>query len=154
LGEVDDSAAILIWRGGVRTKQTVSVEGKLRNALQLPLAIAIPQTRDGTIITGNNEHRMPKGHDDPDITRVRTHGEDPEDGVGKSRVADIIVGDERPNVPRRCTIAFGTSGEKEVNVRERGASIAAPERGLASAGGQGFSLPIKEATEIEGREIR
>jgi hypothetical protein len=75
--------------------------------------------------------------------------------LGRSGVADIDVDDERLDVSRRRSkIRSGTSGKKEVKVIERGASIPAPGRGLASAGGQGFSSPIKEATETEEREIR
>lgn len=153
LSELRGSAAILIWRGGVRTKKTVSVEEKLRHALQLPLAIAIPQTKDGTIITGNNNSKLPKGHDES-ITRARTH-EGSEDGDGKSGTIELDSLDEsdRPE-GRRSTIALGASGEKEVEMRQRGSSIAAPERGLASAGGQGLSSPIKEANELDEREIK
>ena len=153
-GKTDNSAAILIWRGGVRTKKTVSVEEKLRNALQLPLAIAMPQTKDGTIITGHNQAKMPRGHDDPSITRARTHdGSDDGDGKSGTIELDSMSEGERPE-GRRSTIAFGPSGEKEVDMRQRGNTIAAPERGLASAGGQGLSSPIKEDTELEEREIR
>lgn len=148
------SAGILIWRGGVRTKKTVSVEDKLRKALQVPLAIGMPTTKDGTKITEIKKSPSTSKRDNPTITRSRTHGEESEDGDGKSGVELDSLEDERPDVARRSTIAFGSSGEKEVELRERGASIAAPERGLASAGGQGLSSPIKEANEIEEREIR
>ena len=38
-----------------RTKKRETVEDKLRTALGVPLAIALPQTKDGTFITGNNK---------------------------------------------------------------------------------------------------
>jgi hypothetical protein len=151
---IDNSAAILIWRGGVRTKKTVSVEDKLRKALQVPLAIGMPTSKDGTKIAEIKKSSTPKGNVEPSITRARTK-DDSEDGDGKSGVErdSLDLVDERP-VERRSTIAFGSSGEKEVEVRERGASIAAPERGLASASGQGVSSPIKEATELQERDVR
>jgi hypothetical protein len=97
---------------------------------------------------------MPKGHDDPSITRARTH-EESDDGDGKSGTIELDLLDERDRSDqRRSTIAFGTSGEKEVEMRQRGSSIAAPERGLASAGGQGLSSPIKEANELDERDVR
>jgi hypothetical protein len=145
------SAGILIWRGGVRTKKTESVEDKLRKALQVPLAIGMPTTKDGTKIAEIKKSTTPKAHDES-ITRARTK-DDSEDGDGKSGVLRDSLDEERP-MERRSTIAFGSSGEKEVEVRERGASIAAPERGLASAGGQGLSSPIKEATELQERDVR
>jgi hypothetical protein len=150
---IDSSAAILIWRGGVRTKKTVSVEDKLRKALQVPLAIGMPTSKDGTKIAENKRSSSPKSIDEP-IARARTK-DDSEDGDGKIGVErdSLDLVEERP-VERRSTIAFGSSGEKEVEVRERGASIAAPERGLASAGGQGLSSPIKEATELQERDVR
>lgn len=154
--EANNSAAILIWQGSVRTKKTISVEEKLRNALSLPLAIAVPQTKDGTVITGHNNGPLPKGHDDPSITRARTRGEDGSGSEdGKSEPLESVEGDggDRPDVIRRSTIAFGTSGEKEVEMRQRGSSIAAPGRG-ASAGGQGLSSPITEASELEERDMR
>jgi hypothetical protein len=154
---INISAAILIWRGGVRTKKTVSVEEKLRHALQLPLAIAMPTTKDGTKITEIKKPSTLQSRDDPSINRARTHGEESDDGDGKSGTVEldsIDGGDERLEGRRRSTIAFGTTGEKEVEMRQRGASVAAPERELASAGGQGLSSPIKEANELEEREIK
>lgn len=138
------SAGILIWQGSVRTKKTISVEEKLRNALSLPLAIAIPRTQDGTVIAGHNKSLMPNGHDDPTVTRTRTNGE-MEDGASIGETATdkgtdsghdskgdhqfidpLGVGAERPDVNRRSTVAFGPSGEKEIEARERGVSLAAP----------------------------
>jgi hypothetical protein len=151
--ELTFSAGILIWRGGVRTKKTESVEDKLRKALQVPLAIGMPTPKDGTKIAEIKKSTTPKGHE-PSITRAGTK-DDSEDGDGKSglELDSFEDGEERPT-ERRSTIAFGSSGEKEVELRERGASIAAPERGLASAGGQGLSSPIKEATELQERDVR
>ena len=151
--ELTISAAILIWRGGVRTKKTESVEDKLRKALQVPLAIGMPTSKDGTKIAEVKKSTTPKGHDES-ITRARTK-DDSEDGDGKSGVElDSFDLDEERHTERRSTIAFGSSGEKEVEVRERGPSIAAPERGLASAGGQGVSSPIREASELDERDVR
>jgi hypothetical protein len=99
------------------------VEEKLRNALSLPLAIAIPQTKDGTVITGHSNGPLPKGHDDPSITRARTRGEDGNGSdSGKSEPLESVEGEgdgDRPDNARRSTIAFGTSGEKEVEMRHR-----------------------------------
>ena len=132
------------------------MEEKLRNALSLPLAIAIPQTKDGTIITGHNNGPLPARHDDPSITRARTRGDGngSDDDDGKSGTLESFEeGGDRPDPMRRSTIAFGSSGQKEVEMRQRGSSIAAPGRG-ASAGGQGPSSPIAEASELEERDQR
>jgi hypothetical protein len=156
-------AGILIWQGSVRTKKTISVEAKLRNALQLPLAIAIPRTQDGTVITGHNKALMPVGHDDPALTRARTRGsssEGPEidgdasdkDHGSKGDDHQLIdpLGVERPDVVRRSTVAFGPPGEKVVDTRERGASLAAPGYTPSSmAGTIELGLPVKEARELE-----
>ena len=112
----------------------------------------MPTSKDGTKIA--EIKKSPKKYDEPAISRARTK-DDSEDGDGKSGVEldSLDVDEERPT-ERRSTIAFGSSGEKEVEVRERGASIAAPERGLASAGGQGVSSPIREASELDERDTR
>ena len=151
--ELRSSAGILIWRGGVRTKKTESVEDKLRKALQVPLAIGMPTSKDGTRIAEIKKSTTPKTPDES-ITRARTK-DDSEDGDGKSGgERDSLDLDEERPTERRSTIAFGSSGEKEIELRERGASIAAPERELASAGGQGLSSPIREATELQERDVR
>jgi hypothetical protein len=150
---VDISAGILIWLGGVRTKKRKSVEDELRKALQVPSAIGMPTTKGGTKITEVKNSPTPKG-DGPTITRARTRGEELEDGDGTSGIETDSLVDDRPDVRRRSTVAFGTSGEKELEFREKGASIAAPERKLASAGRQGLSSPIEKASEIKEREIR
>jgi len=113
----------------------------------------MPTSKDGTRIAEIKKTSTPKMHDES-ITRARTK-DDSEDGDGKSGVLrDSLDLDEERPTERRSTIAFGSSGEKEIELRERGASIAAPERGLASAGGQGVSSPIKEATELDERDVR
>jgi len=112
----------------------------------------MPISKDGTKIAEIKKISTPKGHDESSLTRARTP-DDSEDGDGKSGVQRDSLDEDRP-VERRSTIASGSSGEKEVEVRERGASVAAPERELASAGGQGVSSPIKEATELQERDVR
>lgn len=131
---------MLIWQGSARTKKTISVEEKLRNALQLPLAIAIPRTQDGTVVTGHNKAPLPVGHDiTPSRSRSRSNDGDEETDESIKRDDEHLdasltgagpgTGNGTvpfPASPRRTTIAFGSTGEKVVDERQRAVSITAP----------------------------
>ncbi|OCF31246.1 hypothetical protein I316_07032 [Kwoniella heveanensis BCC8398] len=116
-------AALLIWQGSARTKKTPAVSQKLREALGVPIAIAVPRTADGTVLTHAGNNNAPA----TDIPLHKT---------------------ESPNKPgyktagggRRTTVTFGhvsdgmgydghgKRGEGEKG-RDRARTVAAPERG-------------------------
>ena len=127
------SAAILIWRGSVRTKKTISVEEKLRSALQLPVAIAMPRTQDGTVLTGQHKAPTPASHNSsPDHRSDGDVDEDGETDESVKRDNEHLDSDPLsatttfPRSPRRTTVAFGSTGEKVVDDRQRAASVTAP----------------------------
>jgi len=157
------SAGILIWQGSVRTKKTISVESKLRDALQLPLAIAVPRTQDGTVITGQNKAVLPVARDTPAKTRdVGTTDEGPDidadssdkdnDSKGGDHAFLDPLGAERGDVARRSTVASGPPGEKEVEIRQRGASLATPGYTPSTVDGSiELGAPITGVSELEER---
>lgn len=141
------SAGILIWQGSVRTKKTISVEEKLRDALKLPMAISAPRTQDGTVIAGHNKSplpkksKVPKNQDPTSDRRSSDGGGDGDDDVetdesvkkyddrleGSTTLDPLSVSPPTlPVAPRRTSVTFGTSGEKVVEDRQRPASITAP----------------------------
>lgn len=145
------SAAVLIWQGSVRTKRTISVEEKLRDALKLPMAISAPRTQDGTVIAGHNKSPLPfplpnTNANTRSISPNRRSTEGDDDGETDESVKKDDVRFEGPTstsldplstntatgtlplpvVPRRTSVTFGTSGEKVVEDRQRPASITAP----------------------------
>ena len=125
------SAAILIWQGSVRTKKTISVEEKLRTALQLPIAIAIPRTEDGTVVTGHNKAPLPSHDNTVNVNRRSTDGDEDdgqtdESGKRDDETLDPLTTTTYPVSPRRTTITIGSTGEKVVDERQRAASITAP----------------------------
>ena len=145
------SAAVLIWQGSVRTKKTISVEEKLRDALKLPMAISAPRTQDGTVIAGHNKSPLPLSNTNTNTrsispNRRSTDGDDDgetDESVKKdddrfegsaslhplSTDTDTATGTGTgtlPVVPRRTSVTFGSSGEKVVEDRQRPASISAP----------------------------
>jgi hypothetical protein len=141
----------LIWQGSVRTKKTISVEEKLRDALKLPLSIALPRTQDGTVIAGRNETLPLSQGEDPSLTQTRTKdGSDDGDEDGKSEPIDPS-NEDKPR--RRSTVVFGpTPGQdEEVVQRQRGTTIAAPGRGSVSLGTERGPLgsPIIEGKELD-----
>ncbi|RXK38019.1 hypothetical protein M231_04688 [Tremella mesenterica] len=95
-------AAILIWRGSVRTKKTISVEHKLRQALGVPLSSSTPTTKDGTIVVSSNSAPILSDEEGRPINQL-----------------------EKPE--RRTTVTMGTTKEN-LNIRKRAKTVAAPER--------------------------
>ncbi|WVQ96361.1 hypothetical protein IAU59_003466 [Kwoniella sp. CBS 9459] len=115
-------AALLTWQGSARTKKTPAVSQKLREALGVPIAIAVPRTADRTVLTHAGTNTAP-------ATDVPLHKT------------------ESPNKPgcktagggRRTTVTFGhvsdgmgydghgKRGEGEKG-RDRATTVAAPER--------------------------
>lgn len=124
-----NSAGVLIWQGSVRTKKTISVEEKLRTALQLPIAIAIPRTQDGTVIAGHNKAPLPEGSE---TTRSRSAPQDDEtdesagSAKGEEQQMDKAAEGGKLLSPRRTTITIGSTGEKIVPERQRAETIHAP----------------------------
>ncbi|WWC73406.1 uncharacterized protein I206_107373 [Kwoniella pini CBS 10737] len=47
-------AAVLTWQGSARTKKSALVSEKLRQALNVPIALAVPRTIDGTDLNSTN----------------------------------------------------------------------------------------------------
>ncbi|KAK6909033.1 hypothetical protein I203_103043 [Kwoniella mangroviensis CBS 8507] len=129
-------AAVLIWQGSARTKKSALVSEKLRNALNVPVAIGIPRSVDGTVLVSNTNNAPAT-----DIPLHKT---------------------ESPNKPgaktagggRRTTITFGSTNnhdedesqrERKVeHKRDRGVTLAVtPEwKGDESAGGGGMDFGL------------
>ena len=128
--EAYPSAAVLIWRGSVRTKKSVSVEEKLRSALGVSLAISgVPQTKDGTIITGDNRAPTPPTPGSSRSTSGETDEKRPY-GEVKEITADEARGGEAGDAgrggKRRTTITIGSIPEKQDSGRNRASTVAAP----------------------------
>lgn len=130
-----------------RTKKRITVEERLRQALAVPLAVAVPRSKDGTVITGNNKgdlrHSTSSG-DVPGVQQTMPHEkvygrgkeedeggeEDHEDRQGVYGLAPL---GEAFNSPpnRRATVAIGhvsasSGGEEAENERSR--AVSNPER--------------------------
>lgn len=147
------SAGVLIWQGSVRTKKTISVEQKLRDALQLPLAIAVPRTQDGTVITGHNKAPLPESSDGTDTNpevQGKPDDETDESGKGDDERSETGNGDSVPLSPRRTTVTIGSTGEKLEPERPRAETVHAPGHQPPSLGPvvkQGPAHFITEAPE-------
>ncbi|WVF68829.1 hypothetical protein IAT40_003602 [Kwoniella sp. CBS 6097] len=115
-------AALLIWQGSARTKKTPAVSQKLREALGVPIAIAVPRTVDGTVLTHAGTNKAPA----TDIPLHKTE-------------SPTKPGYKTAGGGRRTTVTFGhvnegmgydghgKRGEGEKG-RDRAKTVAAPER--------------------------
>lgn len=91
------------------------------------MAIGLPRTEDGTVLTGTNKASLPEtrstsphGDDDAETDESVKRNDDHLD------TSDPLTTPAFPASPRRTTMAFGTSGEKVVDERQRAASVTAP----------------------------
>ncbi|WVW86585.1 hypothetical protein I302_108635 [Kwoniella bestiolae CBS 10118] len=125
-------AAVLIWQGSARTKKSALVSKKLRDALNVPIAIGIPRSVDGTVLVPN---------------------------TNSAKATDIpLHKTESPNKPgaktsgggRRTTITFGSTnnddkatnggdGEEGQN-RGRGVTLAVTPQWKEGDGAMDFGL--------------
>lgn len=103
----------MIWRGSVRTKKRETVESKLREALGVPLAIAMPSAKGGPVTS-------PVAANDSD-TVVSS---DPVEKSPKARRTTVTLGEVRDPLTGESV-----SGQGDVG-RARAATVAAPERGM------------------------
>lgn len=126
----DISAAVLIWQGSVRTKKSISVEDKLRSALGVSLAIGgVPQTKDGTIITGHNRAPTPPTPDSSHSTSAETDEKKPFGEVKEATTNGVrreSGEDTGRSGKRRTTVTFGSVPDKTDTGRNRGSTVAAP----------------------------
>ncbi|WRT69393.1 uncharacterized protein IL334_006377 [Kwoniella shivajii] len=115
-------AAVLIWQGSARTKKSVSVSAKLRDALNVPVAIAIPRSKDGTVL--NSIKNEAPATDIPSNQTESPQNENQATAAGGRRTT-ITFGD----VPD--SMGFDGDGKRmteDGKSRERGKTIASPEK--------------------------
>ncbi|WWC93115.1 uncharacterized protein L201_008082 [Kwoniella dendrophila CBS 6074] len=108
-------AAVLIWQGSARTKKSALVSKKLRAALNVPVAIGIPRSSDGTVLNSTTNKANAT-----DLPLYKTESPQKNSGAGGNR---------------RTTISFAhvnNEGENQNQIRQndsrnRGVTIASPE---------------------------
>nr|XP_018260564.1 uncharacterized protein I303_07489 [Kwoniella dejecticola CBS 10117]OBR82722.1 hypothetical protein I303_07489 [Kwoniella dejecticola CBS 10117] len=143
-------AAVLIWQGSARTKKSALVSNKLREALNVPIALAIPRTIDGTVLNSTNNQAQATDlplHKTESPTKLS-----PERTAGKGRRVTITFG----HVDQESE--GGEGGQiplSRATNRDRGTTIASPQmvhKELDLDLGRVISAKERGDDDVTGRE--